>query len=481
MKKAKTLAMMFGLFALSLLVMIPSSGWAQKEYTITFDQVEKQKAFFDDPRPLFKNLTMKQILPPDVYAKMTYDVGAMKQAWSELVGFKAPDIVGKIAPEIKPGKYTYQDKEKYPGLKQLMIPLHYDTFFKPGGPPHAGNFPEIEIIPTRQYYYALPVAEATKKHMAKVRMDDQGYLIPETYEAGFPFPRPEGKFKAQQILYNWDKRYVTWENTLWFQHLMGANKNLTIDFDSLANSYALRLQGRTMMTPYGWFDERARKLGETRTFNFVNLAPRDQYGNVVNVVSYADLDKLDQMMVYVNVLRRVRKLTGTDTQDQAVGQDIIFDDYEGFNRKFSPKRYTWKFELIDEREFLTPAYDQDGSTYYARKGLEIRNIKFERRPKYVVKLTQTDPNYVYSYSILYIDKETFIYDHIQNYDQKGRLYRTVDSTWSDIPEMGMHTLFQGSLRDHLDMHSNITWNMSFPATWINREHVNLQSMIKGVK
>jgi hypothetical protein len=97
MKKAKTLAMMFGLFALSLLVMIPSSGWAQKEYTLTFDQVEKQKAFFDDPRPLFKNLTMKQILPPDVYAKMTYDVGAMKQAWSELVGFKAPDIVGKIA------------------------------------------------------------------------------------------------------------------------------------------------------------------------------------------------------------------------------------------------------------------------------------------------------------------------------------------------------------------------------------------------
>jgi hypothetical protein len=479
MKKIKLLAAYFLFFP--FLILIASAARATEEYNVTCEQIENHKAFSDDPRPIFKEWGYKKILPPEVYTKMTYDVEAMKQAWAEVVGFKAPEVVGRIAPEIKPGIYTYQDKEKIPGLKTLMIPLHYDTFFKPGGPPHAGNFPEIEIVPTRQYYYALPIAEATKKYMDKTGLNDRGYLISESYEAGFPFPRPSGKFKAQQIMYNWEKRHTLWDNSTGLQHAMGFNKDLKIDFDSLANLWALKLQGRVMMEPYGWYDKRARKLGETRAINFMNLAPRDFYGNVLNSIFYLDPDKFDQYQAYINVLRRIRKLSGTDLQDRAVGQDTILDDFEGFNRKFSSKRYPWKFELIDEREYLVPAMDQDGSTYYSKKGLEIRNIKFERRPIYVVKLTQTDPNYIYSKTILYIDQETFLYHHIENYDQKARLYRTATTVWSDFVEMGMHTLWQGVLRDYVEFHSNLSWNFLFPATWVTREHVNLQSLIKGVK
>lgn len=262
---------------------------------------------------------------------------------------------------------------------------------------------------------------------------------------------------------------------------MGFNKSLRLDFESVANFWVLQLQGRAMMEPYGWYDERSRKSGEVRAMNFMNLSPRDFYGNVMNVIFYLNPEKIDQFMVYVNVLRRVRRLSGTDLQDRAVGQDAILDDYEGFNRKFSAKRYPWKFELIDEREYLVPAMDQDGSTYYSKNGFELRGIKFERRPVYVVKLTQTDPNYIYRYTILYIDQETFLYHHIENYDRNGRLYRTVTNIWSDLVEMGMHTMWQGVLRDYIDLHSTIAWNYSFPATWVTREHVNLQSLIKGVK
>jgi hypothetical protein len=282
-------------------------------------------------------------------------------------------------------------------------------------------------------------------------------------------------------MHNWEKRYISWDNAMGLQHLMGFNKDLKMDFDSSANGWSLRLHGRVTMEPYGWYDERAKKLGEIRAFNFMNIAPRDFYGNIMNAISYLDPDKADQLTAYVNVLRRTRKLSGTDLQDRAVGQDVILDDYEGFNRKFSPKRYPWKFELIDEREYLVPALDQDGSIYFSKKGLELRNIKFERRPIYVIKLTQTDPNYIYSSTILYIDQETFLYHHIENYDRKGRLYRTATSIWSDFPEMGMHTVWQLVLRDYLDYHSNLSWTFLFPATWITREHVNLQSLIKGVK
>lgn len=114
-------------------------------------------------------------------------------------------------PEIKPGKYSYKDKEKFPGLKELMIPHHYKRF-NPGGPPFAGNFPEITVVPTKQYYWALPIAEATKNNMGKTKLDDQGYIIDNTYVSGYPFPRPSGKFKVQQIMYNWVKRYSNGES-----------------------------------------------------------------------------------------------------------------------------------------------------------------------------------------------------------------------------------------------------------------------------
>ena len=73
-----------------------------------------------------------------MYSMLCFDIEKMKDLWAELIGFKASEVVGKIAPEIKPGKYSYADKGKHPGLKELMIPLQYERF-KPGEPPHVGS------------------------------------------------------------------------------------------------------------------------------------------------------------------------------------------------------------------------------------------------------------------------------------------------------------------------------------------------------
>jgi hypothetical protein len=55
----------------------------------------------------------------------------MKQETPALISFKAPELVGKVAPEIKPAKYTSNDLEKYPGLKELFPPHRYSN--KPWG------------------------------------------------------------------------------------------------------------------------------------------------------------------------------------------------------------------------------------------------------------------------------------------------------------------------------------------------------------
>ena len=62
------------------------------------------------------------------------------------MGFRAPDLVGKIAPEIKPGKYTYKDVQNNPGFKQLMWPDLYKRI-KPGGPPMPGASPNSRSSP----------------------------------------------------------------------------------------------------------------------------------------------------------------------------------------------------------------------------------------------------------------------------------------------------------------------------------------------
>ena len=108
----------------------------------------------DDPRDLMVTSPPKKILPPEIWDEMVFDVEEAKKLNAELVGFKSPDLVGKIAPEIKPGKYTYQDLKKSPGLKELFPPelrLH----IKAAGPPLPASIEAFEIIPTEQLYWFL--------------------------------------------------------------------------------------------------------------------------------------------------------------------------------------------------------------------------------------------------------------------------------------------------------------------------------------
>jgi len=453
-----------------------------KTYVPTLAQVEKYKGFYDDPRPILKTFGPKQVLPPELYTRLSYDVEKMKNLWAEVVGFSAPDVVNRIAPEIKPGTYTHEDLEKYPGLKNLMYPNLYNRI-KPGQPPFAGNIPEFEIIPTRQYYWALPIALATKQNDGKAQLDQDGYLIPETWISGYPFPKPSGEFKAQQIMYNIEKRYSDWSMSYYVASRMhGFTKGLEMDRDSTLYGYGIRLAGRVVMEPYGWFDKRAEGRGEFKVLIMYFTAPRDMEGAVQTGLYYLDPKKTDQIMLHLPSIRRIRKMSGTDTQDQMAKADQTYDDLQGFSQKLSPTRYPYKYKVIEEREYLVRAPTLDGSEYISSKGIEFRNVKMERRPIYVVELTQLDPNYVYGRRIFYIDKETFAFYHIGNYDRKGQLYRTFNMNWSFLPEMG-GTSWCGALNltvDHLESHSSATYAYELPAFW-DRGDFGLKGVGKGAK
>ena len=67
------------------------------------------KSMYDDPTDLTVARPFSKILPSAIWKQITFDKEKMKQEYAELLGFTAPELVGKIAPEIKPGKYTLRN------------------------------------------------------------------------------------------------------------------------------------------------------------------------------------------------------------------------------------------------------------------------------------------------------------------------------------------------------------------------------------
>jgi len=299
--KRHTVSLFFGLF-LSLAV---QALGAEGRYEITLTDIESVKGILDDPTPLFAETDqLRKWMSQEVWKQTTYDVEEMKEAWAEVVGFRSPDVVGKIAPEIVPGRYTWKDKERYP-FAELMPEYYYNKFNPPGEGPypnHVGNFTEIEVVPTAQRYYSLPVAEATKKYIGTVKQDEQGYIIVKSYVAGYPFPRPSGRHKAMQILYNLEKNYSSWESFVWLETSVGVNARFKEDHRGSGIFNIVRTSGRVRFPPYGFFDKRAEQQGEYEIALYRALSPRDLYGLTYLNIEYADPRKPHNLLAYVNIL-----------------------------------------------------------------------------------------------------------------------------------------------------------------------------------
>jgi hypothetical protein len=463
-------------------LLFPSPGAAIGPYQAPIKDVLAIKNIVDDPAPFYTDSQYYKIFIPDeVWEKITHDPEASRAAWEKAVGLRAKDLVGQIAPEIKPGKYALSDKEKYP-FKDLMTPYHYDRFNAPGTegqPNHIGHFTEFEVIPTQQVFHSLPLAEATLQNMGKTKQDEEGYIVPESFEGGYPFPRPSGPHKAMQIIYNWEKRRRDTESTVNYDLTLGVNSACKVDHRGTATFHYLRTQGRVVIPPYGWYDERARSNDEEMVQLYTLFSPRDLYGNVYYGILYTDPRKDLNFLAYVNFLRRIRKLSSTDTQDQAVGQDLAFDDSEGLTQRLNPDRYPYKFRVVEEREFLMPAYTTDASDYLdSNDGWKWKGLRFERRPVWVVEMDQQDPNYLYSRRIAYFDKESLLPLLWEYYDQKGRYYRTYEILWGLVVPMGYYNSIHVNNCDWLDVHCTWGFNPAYPALWLSRQEVSLRNMMR---
>jgi hypothetical protein len=449
------------------------------------NEILKIRKLYDDPTSLFKTINYyKDWVSQELWDELSKDPEEARRAWEKAVGFKAPDVCGTIAPEIKPGKYTLADKERLP-FKELMPPHIYARFNEPGGQGKnfGGNFTEFEVTPTRQFYLPYGVAMDTIKNEGKARQNEDGYAEKLTYEPGVPFPKPSGPHAAWQVIYNIDVDVSkSFDNGAAVMFDTGIDRSFRQDREGLNTYYSQKLSRRSIMEPKGrWYDARAEKLQEASSWLTYGYEPRDVYGIVFFETRFDNMEKLQTAMLYTPFLRRIRKYTSSDRQDAANG-DYTSDDDGFFNQDLTPDQYPYEIKILEEREFLIPAYTIDGEAWIDSKSKFLwQDLKMERRPCYLVEMKQLDATYIYRTRLFWVDKENFLPLIGEFYDQKGRLWRTMQTQWAFGPETGCNTYYQTWAFDYIDVHTTILTAYEYPGENMDRNEMSPKRLMKGVK
>jgi hypothetical protein len=101
-------------------LIFPQATWAAGEwpdpdtYVPTYKEIMEQKATFDDNRDAAVTFHPKDIVPPEVWDLMHWDVGKMEALWAEIVGFKAQDLVARSRRRLNQGNTRIKTWHKTP-------------------------------------------------------------------------------------------------------------------------------------------------------------------------------------------------------------------------------------------------------------------------------------------------------------------------------------------------------------------------------
>ena len=174
--------------------------------------------------------------------------------------------------------------------------------------------------------------------------------------------------------------------------------------------------------------------------------PFDIKGFVAVKSRYKDISRPDDFVTYIPAIRRVRRLSGTDTQDPLVSSDWTWDDWRNWWVKMSSE--IWPMEVKMDEE--TIALSQSGYFPYKLKDNMIVAY-WEKRPVWVLDQRMKDLTYLYRRQKIYVDKETYAPLVKIIYDQDENLWKTSWCNFRWYPSG--HTLYLfGEIVDMINRH-----------------------------
>ncbi|MDX9789147.1 MAG: DUF1329 domain-containing protein [Desulfobacterales bacterium] len=268
--------------------------------------------------------------------------------------------------------------------------------------------------------------KATEKNKGKAKIDTNGVMV--GWEGGRPFPDIDAKDPQAgiKIAYNLERRYEGDDQTLEQYHLINvAADGGERDIKGAEKSWAwLNWMGRVDIEPLGDWGPNPKKIYRcgTTVIDF----PYDIKGTMRLLIRYDDPRKDDDIWMYIPTMRRIRRMSGAQRQNNFAGTVMTWDDIRGFQGR--PLEYEWR--IIGETRVLCAALNNKTPHKRDENGMWIAPRTM--RDCWLVDAIPKDKSYVYSKRRIWIDKECFIPWHVIVYDQQGREWKVMEDFNSTV-------------------------------------------------
>lgn len=368
------------------------------------------------------------------------------KAWADYQGYDAPSLVLKDdpAPEIKPGlEITSNNFSKYPGLKKLLPESIYKRFLEGEYAPISS----IKIYPTLHYYYSKGRLEATKQYagVSKIDQKTMGLL---NWVRGIPFPFPKS---AWELGHSFDCAKIGFDQVSFTPNLFHMfNRKGKLERTLRTDIYWRNLHARytTPPVPTQPGFEHVIEKGSLIIYH-----PYDIRGWAGVRTRYVDPAVMDEFVVYIPGIRRVRRLSGTDSQDPIVGTDMSWEDWGYWWQKLSKDIWP-KLDMKIVGEGVVLGNIRRNLSYLWNDEKGHGTMFMEKRPVWILEVTNQD--YIYGRRRLWIDKETWKPEYEEMYDAKGRLWRNWWDRRSWDPETGCMAWHGCEILDFINFHRTLS-------------------------
>ena len=404
---------------------------------------------------------------------------------AKLLGFKSKDKVGKVAPEIKPGmKIDGTNYKQYPGLAELLPKCLYDRLDPKAYAPMA----PIKIKETDQYHLGKIWLEKSMQSEKNIKIGADGISV-TGYVGGFPFIHP----KTGPELAQWyDNKYLGDSFAMRPMRLRLYGRNNKPERELRQHLNVNRYMNCTDWRPEG-IQPNPEQIHYVVSGTFI--FPKDISGTSYVRKRFLDAKKADEFLLFVASMRRIRRMSGRDTQDPLFGSDLVWDDYNCGWQKLSPTDFPNEYKMQPAREVLQPTYiDYEWPNDRASAGFTDYNVdesgaqtylnygSWQRRWMYPLEMIAKDSAYLYGKRIHMVDPETCLITNYECYDQSGRLWREWVRDYN-ITQTGVGCMEELiDIVDHINNHRTILDFKGYKnPTWMGPEYADVRFLSKKAK
>lgn len=409
----------------------------------------------------------------------------LAEEYAKYMGWKMKDKVGKVAPEVTPGLVIDTSNYKqYPGLAELLPKSLYDRF----DPKSYAPLAPIKVQETDEYHLGRTWIKKSVESAKTIKIGSDGLTL-EGYIGGHPFLNPKNGVELIQWA---DNPYLGDTFAMRPMRLRLYGRDNKPEREMRQHLNVNRFMNCTDWRPEG-IQPNPEEIHYAVSGTFIY--PRDISGTAYVRKRFIPADRPDEFLLYVSSMRRIRRMSGRDTQDPLFGSDLVWDDYNCYWQKLSTTEFPNDYKMLPAREMLLPTYiDYDWPNDRASAGYTdfkvdetgdqcfLKYGSWQRRWVYPLEQISKDSAYLYSKRVIINEPQTCVQVQTDLYDQGGRLWRSWVRDYN-LSQDGVGIMEELiDIVDHVNNHRTILdFKGERNPKWMGAEYADVRFLSKKAK